>query len=154
MHMLMVGVRWLVLPLAVLLWAQWPLRSALQAYSREANDLAQILFALYVAVAVTAASRQGAHLRAGAGTHHSSRWRAWATVACVAPWSVFALWSMAPGVWQSLAEFEHFPESLNPGYFVLRIALFILHVLVLVQAIAGASAGEPLALGPNRAMGG
>ena len=43
----------LVLPLALLLFAQWPLRDLVQAHSREANDLAQIIFALYMAVAVT-----------------------------------------------------------------------------------------------------
>ena len=38
----------LVLPVSLLLFLQWPLREWVQAYSREANDLAQVLFALYV----------------------------------------------------------------------------------------------------------
>jgi hypothetical protein len=45
----------LVVPLALLLFAQWPLRDGVQAYSRQANDAAQILFAVYAAVAITAA---------------------------------------------------------------------------------------------------
>jgi TRAP-type C4-dicarboxylate transport system permease small subunit len=47
----------LVLPISLLLFLQWPLRDLLQAYSREANDLAQWLFALYVSVAITYATR-------------------------------------------------------------------------------------------------
>jgi hypothetical protein len=48
----------LVLPLAGLLFFQWPLRECVQAYSHEANDLGQVLFALYVAVAIFAASQR------------------------------------------------------------------------------------------------
>jgi hypothetical protein len=43
---------WLVLPVAVLLFLQWPLREVLGRHSREANNLGQWLFALYVAVAL------------------------------------------------------------------------------------------------------
>ena len=52
----------LVLPLGLLLFAQWPLREVVQSYSREANDLAQCLFALYVSIAITCATRAHAHL--------------------------------------------------------------------------------------------
>lgn len=41
----------------MLLFAQWPPHELVQAWSREANDLAQTIFALYVTVAVTAARR-------------------------------------------------------------------------------------------------
>src|SRR5258708_37130393 len=58
--------RWLVLPVSLLLFLQWPLRDLLHAWSREANDLAQWLFALYVSVALTDATRERAHLAAGA----------------------------------------------------------------------------------------
>jgi hypothetical protein len=34
----------LVIPLALLLFIQWPLREWVQAYSRQANDMGQILF--------------------------------------------------------------------------------------------------------------
>src|SRR6266852_763073 len=56
--------QWLVV--LVLLFAQWPLRDLLRAYSREANDLGQIFFALYVAIALSAATRAGTHLAADA----------------------------------------------------------------------------------------
>ena len=61
--------RWgagLVLPVSLLLFLQWPLRDLLHGYSREANDLAQLLFALYVSLAVTCATRHHAHLAADA----------------------------------------------------------------------------------------
>ena len=40
------------------------LRDIVHGYAREANDLGQIFFALYVAVSVTAATRAGTHLAA------------------------------------------------------------------------------------------
>src|SRR6266851_2851434 len=55
---------WLVLPVSLLLFLQWPLRDLVQAYSIEANDLAQWLFALYVSLALTYATRERAHLAA------------------------------------------------------------------------------------------
>lgn len=130
---------WLVLPLALLLFAQWPLRDLVQAYSPQANDLAQILFALYMAVAVTAASRDGTHLAAGhAPDEHQGpprRWRAWAIAACTAPWAVFLLWTSAAPLWQSLRQMERFGETLNPGYFLIKLALVLLAILVLAEAM-------------------
>jgi hypothetical protein len=46
----------LVIGLCLLLFVQWPLRDLIQAYSRQANDVGQILFAFYASVAITAAS--------------------------------------------------------------------------------------------------
>jgi TRAP-type C4-dicarboxylate transport system permease small subunit len=128
----------LVLPLAALLFAQWPLRDLVQAYSRQTNDLAQIIFALYMAVAVTAASRDGAHLAAGHVIHdregHARRWRAWAVLACVAPWAMFMLWSAGPQLWQSLLQLERFGETLSPGFFLIKLALGLMVVLILADA--------------------
>src|SRR5437667_11641721 len=61
---------WLVLPIVVLLFLQWPLRDIFRTYSREANDLGQWLFALYVAMAFTAATRAHTHLAADAVARH------------------------------------------------------------------------------------
>jgi TRAP-type C4-dicarboxylate transport system permease small subunit len=58
------GGRWLLLPVVALLFLQWPLRDLVRSYSREANDLGQWLFALYVALAFTAATRAHTHLSA------------------------------------------------------------------------------------------
>ncbi|WP_194792774.1 hypothetical protein [Caenimonas koreensis] len=127
----------LVLPLAVLLCAQWPLRDAIQAFSREANDLAQILFAVYMAVAVTAASQSDAHL-AAAHSPASARapWRRWAIAACVVPWALFVLWTSGPQVWRSVAQLEHFGETLNPGFFIIKLSLAVMLGLVVAHAIA------------------
>ena len=61
--------RWLVLPVALILFLQWPLRDFVQWGSREANDLGQWIFALYVSLAVTFASRERAHLAVDAIAH-------------------------------------------------------------------------------------
>jgi hypothetical protein len=128
----------LVLPLAALLLAQWPLRELVQAYSRQANDAAQILFALYVAVAVTAASRNHAHL-ASLQPHPCGAprpgWQAWALLACVAPWGLFMLWASWPLVAASVASLERFGETLSPGYFIVKLAMVLLLVLVLVEGV-------------------
>jgi TRAP-type C4-dicarboxylate transport system permease small subunit len=139
MRLLFICASLLVLPLAALLFAQWPLRDLVQAYSREANDLGQILFALYMAVAVSAASHEGTHLTAGhAPDEHAGpprRWRAWALLACTTPWALFMLWTSGPQVWQSVRQLEHFGETSNPGYFIIKLALWLLLVLILVESV-------------------
>ncbi len=130
----------LVLPLAFLLFAQWPLRDWVQAWSRQANDLAQILFALYVAVAVTAASRANFHLAVFKPTTgrppHSNIWRAGLLLVCVGPWALFMLWAALPTIVSSVRGFEKFSETTTPGYFVIKLALSLLLVLILMEAVA------------------
>lgn len=141
MHLLFRGIRWLIIPLSLFLWLQWPLRELVHAYSREVNDLAQMMFAIYGAVAVSAATLQGRHLRAtgwsaspfASDTHAALR--VLLAAACVVPWAMFALWTFGGSVWQSVWGFERFPETFNPGYFVLKLAVILLYVLVLVQAL-------------------
>lgn len=138
----------LVLPVSLLLFLQWPLRELVQAYSREANDLAQILFALYVAVAITAATRTGSHIAAdGAATRLSPRTRSvlarGAALGVLLPWSGFVLWSSYASVVQSIGQFEAFPETFNPGYFLIRAALALLALLIAVQALVDGFAPSP-----------
>src|SRR5438067_13859966 len=88
----------LVLPVSFLLFLQWPLREWLHAYSREANDLAQILFAVYVSVAITAATRAYTHLAAGVGTRRSGgrvqrALTRFAALLVLVPWSSFVLYA-------------------------------------------------------------
>lgn len=133
----------LVLPVSLLLFLQWPLRDLLQAYSREANDLAQLLFALYVSLAITYASRRRTHLAADALAHHygpvTRAQLARAGALCVlVPWSVFMLYASWPIVAQSVRDLEQFPETYNPGYFVIKLALLALALLVLLQAVLDA----------------
>src|SRR5947199_8687631 len=88
--------RWLALPLVVLLFLQWPLRDLFRAWSREANDLGQVAFALFVALSVTAATRAHTHLAADLVAQryspHTRRWLARIGAALgLLPWAVFVL---------------------------------------------------------------
>jgi hypothetical protein len=123
---------WVVV-LTWLLCLQWPLREWVGMGSREANDLGQVVFALYVAVAISAASRHGAHL--AIGNAPAARWRHWAVWACTAPWALFMLWSYSSTVWRSVAQLEHFPETSNPGYFFVKLAACVMALLVLVEPL-------------------
>ncbi len=126
----------LAVPLALLLFAQWPLRELVQAYSRQANDWGQIVFAVYVAVAITAASMANAHLAAARSTEAAApRWRAWALAACLLPWASFTLWAAAPQILVSLKNFEKFGDTLTPGFFLIKLALGLMLLLVLLDAL-------------------
>ncbi len=131
----------LVVPLALLLCAQWPLRDGLHAYSREANDLAQLVFGIYVSVGIMAATRAHFHLTPDVvARRYPVRVRRWisqaASIGIVAPWALFNLYASVPSVWQSIRQMEHFPESGNPGYFILKACIWLLGLLVLLQAAA------------------
>lgn len=137
----------LVLPVSLLLFLQWPLRELVQAYSREANDVAQWLFALYVSLAITYATRARSHLAADAlSRRYSSAMRArlhrFTSLLVMLPWSFFILYAVAPMAWQSVLQLERFPETYNPGYFVLKLAVAALALLVLLQAIVDVSRPE------------
>ena len=46
--------------------------------------------------------------------------------------SVYAAW---PSVAQSVRQLEGFPETFNPGYFILKLALLMLALLTLLQGV-------------------
>lgn len=132
--------KWLVLPLAFLLFAQWPLREIVQQYSREANDLGQILFALYVAVALSCATRRNAHLATDVVAHrYPARVRTAllrvALAVTLVPWSLYLLATGAATAWRSMATLEAFPETFNPGYFLVKLAVCVLAALLLLQSL-------------------
>jgi TRAP-type mannitol/chloroaromatic compound transport system permease small subunit len=132
--------RWLVLPVALILFLQWPLRDFVRAYSREANDLGQWIFALYVSLAMTFATRERTHLAVDAIAHgYGARLRGliarWGGFLCVAPWAVFMIWTVWPTMQRSLLALEKFPETNNAGYFLIKVAAVLLAVLALAQAI-------------------
>jgi len=132
--------QWLALPLIVLLFLQWPARDVLHAYSRETNDLGQIVFALFVAVSVTAATRRGTHLAADTLAQRYSPatrnlLRRLGALIGVLPWALFVLFSGKAFVVPSLLEQEAFPETYDPGYFVIKLALWIMAALVILQAL-------------------
>jgi TRAP-type mannitol/chloroaromatic compound transport system permease small subunit len=130
--------RFLALPVVVLLFLQWPLRDFVQAYSRDANDLGQWLFALYVAVAVTAATRARTHLATDVvARRYSARTRGLlaraAVLIGVLPWALFVLVAGRSLVVSSLLVREAFADTTNPGYFLVKLALWLLAGLMLVQ---------------------
>ena len=132
--------QWLVIPIVVLLFLQWPLRDVVRAWSREANDLGQWIFAFYVAVAVTAATRAKTHLTADTlARHYPVRWRDGLTrfgaAIGLVPWSLFILFSSRNIVWASLVGREAFPDTFNPGYFLIKVALWVLALLALVEGL-------------------
>ncbi len=132
--------QWLALPLMLLLFLQWPLRDLLRAYSREANDLGQIIFAIYVAVSVCAATRTGTHLAADTlAQRYSLRTRRRLRQLCVAigvlPWALFVLFAAKGLVVTSVLGLESFPDTSNPGYFIIKLALWIMAALVVAQSV-------------------
>src|ERR1700745_1399509 len=107
--------QWLILPVVLLLFLQWPLRDLVRSHSREANDLGQWIFALYVAGSVTAATRTRTHLAADMLARRSrTALRAW-VVRCGAalglvPWALLVLIAGKNLVWSSMVSLEGFPD--------------------------------------------
>lgn len=133
------GAQWLALPLVVLLFLQWPLRDIIRGYSREANDLAQVIFALFVAASVTAATRAGTHLAADTlAQRYPARARHWiARIGAAVGWAPWALFVLIGGrniVIESVKALEAFPDTYNPGYFLIKLALWAMALLILAQA--------------------
>ena len=132
--------KWLLLPVVLLLLLQWPLRDIVRAWSRDANDLGQWLFALYVAMAFTAATRARTHLAADAlARHYPERMRILlarlGALLALAPWALFVIFGGANLVILSVKSLEAFADTYNPGYFFIKLALWLLAGLVLAQAI-------------------
>jgi TRAP-type mannitol/chloroaromatic compound transport system permease small subunit len=134
------SLQWLILPVVLLLFLQWPLRDLVRSYSREANDLGQWIFALYVAASVTAATRARTHLAADMlARRYRPALRAWLVRGGAAlglvPWALLVLIAGKNLVWSSLVSLEAFPDTYNPGYFIIKLALWVLAGLVLAQAV-------------------
>jgi TRAP-type mannitol/chloroaromatic compound transport system permease small subunit len=130
----------LVLPLSLLLFLQWPLRDLVQAYSREANDAAQCLFALYVSLAIVYATRHRTHLAVDAWAHRyapetRARLLRGGTLCALLPWSVFIMYAGWHMVSQSITGLERFPDTFNAGYFLIKGSSWLLALLVCLQAV-------------------
>jgi TRAP-type mannitol/chloroaromatic compound transport system permease small subunit len=134
------SLQWLILPVVILLFLQWPLRDLVRSHSREANDLGQWIFALYVAASVTAATRARTHLAADAlARRYGPRIRT-GLVRCgaafgLAPWALLVLITGKNMVLNSLFSLEAFPDTYNPGYFIIKVAVWVLAGLLFVQAV-------------------
>jgi len=137
---LLAAAKWLAPPIVILLFLQWPLRSIVGLYSREANDLGQWLFALYVAASIAAATRARAHLAADTiARNYSTATRQWLARAGalfgLIPWSIIVLvtsWSL---VRDSVLLLERFADTGNPGYFIIKLALLLMALLVLIEGL-------------------
>jgi TRAP-type mannitol/chloroaromatic compound transport system permease small subunit len=132
--------KWLALPLITLLFLQWPLRDLFRSYSREANDLGQVVFALFVAVSITAATRAGTHLAADMLAQRysvSTRRRLNRVGAAVGllPWALFVLIAGKDAVIPSIRQLESFQDSGNPGYFLIKVALWVMAAVILGQSL-------------------
>jgi TRAP-type mannitol/chloroaromatic compound transport system permease small subunit len=132
--------KWLALPLIVLLFLQWPLRDLFHVYSREANDLGQIAFALFVAASVTAATRAGTHLAADFIARRypervRQRLNGIGNAIGLLPWALFVLVTSKTTVLSSVRDLESFQDSGNPGYFLVKLALWFMAVLVICQSL-------------------
>jgi TRAP-type mannitol/chloroaromatic compound transport system permease small subunit len=132
--------KWLALPLVVLLFLQWPLRDVFRAFSREANDLGQVTFAFFVAASVTAASRAQTHLAADLlARRYPPRVRRrlgqFGSALGLLPWAVFVLIASKSTVISSLRDLEAFQDSGNPGYFLVKLALWVMAILIIGQSL-------------------
>src|SRR5439155_706732 len=146
---------WLVLPVALLLFLQWPLREVVGRYSREANDLGQWLFALYVAIALTAATRRRAHLATDALSHRypESVRRALAhavRVLAILPWCVFILWSGSDIALRSVGALESYLLQALPLYVLMggllnRLPIADALFRSSMRLMRGSPAGPPVA---------
>ena len=145
---LVAAAKWLALPLIAALFLQWPLRDIVRGWSREANDLGQIAFALFVALSVTAATRAHTHLAADlVARRYSPRTRAWLARTGAAlgllPWAAFVLIASRTSVMTSLRVHEAFQDSGNPGYFLVKLALWLMALAVIGQALVDIFRRDP-----------
>jgi TRAP-type mannitol/chloroaromatic compound transport system permease small subunit len=132
--------QWLALPLILLLFLQWPLRDLVRCCSREANDLGQVIFALYVAFSISAATRAGTHLAADTLAQRYSvntrrRLKQFVSTLAILPWALFVLFASKTTVMSSALGLEAFPDTNNFGYFIIKAALWIMAVAVIAQAL-------------------
>src|SRR5471032_278689 len=137
---LIAAAQWLALPLIVLLFLQWPLRDLVRGYSREANDLGQVIFAVYVALSISAATRAGTHLAADTLAQRYSprtrrRLKQFGATIAILPWALFILYAGKTIVMSSLLGLEAFPDTNNHGYFIIKAALWIMAVMIVAQAL-------------------
>jgi TRAP-type mannitol/chloroaromatic compound transport system permease small subunit len=137
---LVAAAKWLALPLITLLFLQWPLRDLFRGFSREANDLGQVVFALFVAVSITAASRAGTHLAADLLAQRYSaqtrrRLNQIGAAIGLLPWALFVLVAGKSAVVPSVRQLESFQDSGNPGYFLIKVALWIMATTILGQSL-------------------
>ena len=63
------------------------------------------------------------------------RLKRFASLAVLVPWAALVLYYGSVPAWQSVLQLERFQDTLNPGYFLIRLAVMLLALGVLVQAL-------------------
>jgi TRAP-type mannitol/chloroaromatic compound transport system permease small subunit len=91
-------------------------------------------------MAFTAATRAHTHLAADAlARRYSDGARTWiarlGALLCLLPWASFVMIGGAKLVVSSLGVLEVFPDTYNPGYFVIKLAIWLLSGLILAQIV-------------------
>lgn len=103
----------------------------------QANDLAQLVFAMYAALAVNAASAANTHISLQSEQDLSgvpqASWKIYLQWLCVVPWACFMVWTWWGDVLRSVFGLERFVDSNLPAYFVLKIALLLLVMLLALR---------------------
>jgi hypothetical protein len=121
-----------------LLLYEWPLRDLVHG-STQANDLAQWLFALYVAPSLRHATPRALTARGDLAalsnptSAQRSHWRAIGASLCLLLWAAYLLIAGWPEVLQAVRSGERFPETDNPGYFMTHVAMLLLALLATWQ---------------------
>jgi len=93
-----------------------------------------------VAVSISAATQAGTHLAADAvAQHYTARTRDWlkrlGSGLGLLPWALFVLIAGKTYVVPSLLELESFPETDNPGYFLIKCGLWLMAITIIAQAV-------------------
>ena len=91
-----------------------------------------------VALSVTAATRAGTHLAADmVAQRYSARSREYlkkfGALFGLLPWALFVMIAGRNIVLSSLSLFEAFPDTGNPGYFIIKLALWLMSAVILAQ---------------------
>ena len=102
--------------------------------------MGQVVFALFVAVSITAATRAGTHLAADLLARRYSartrrRFKQVGAAVGLLPWALFVLIAGKSAVVSSVQHLESFQDSGNPGYFLIKVALWVMAAAILGQSL-------------------
>ena len=149
---------WLVLAVVGLLFAQVPLREIFHGGHNTANDIGQLVHAALFMIGGAYAMRHDGHVRVDIfhqrmGAKGRAAVELAGTILLLLPWLALLGWYAVPIVLNSLAEREAFAETYTPGYFLLKLLLFVFVALMALQALAGMARAVLTLLTPSDASG-
>jgi len=136
------AVSWLTLATLGLLACQVPLRQLPSGMlSTSFNDIGQLVHATVFMVGCVYALRWDAHARVDVFYRGlSDRRRAWINLVgnllFALPWLILVGWYSAPIVINAWRDFEIFPDSHVPAFFLLKTLLLVFSVLLGLQVLA------------------